>query len=63
MMIKIAVVLGTRPQFIELAPVIHELRDKCDLLIYNTGQHYDKEMSEVFVSQLEIPAPHRHFGP
>ena len=63
MMIKIAVVLGTRPQFIELAPVIHELRYKCDLLIYNTGQHYDKEMSEVFVSQLEIPAPHRQFGP
>jgi UDP-N-acetylglucosamine 2-epimerase len=62
MSIRIAVVLGTRPQFIELAPVIHELRGKCELLIYNTGQHYDKEMSDIFVSQLEIPAPRRHFG-
>ncbi|MEW5841442.1 UDP-N-acetylglucosamine 2-epimerase (non-hydrolyzing) [Nitrososphaera sp.] len=62
---KIAVVLGTRPQFIELAPIIHELQSnsRCDLYVYNTGQHYDREMSEVFMSQLEIPAPQRSFGP
>lgn len=56
---KIAVVVGTRPQFIELAPVIHELqKTKNELLIYHTGQHYDKMMSGIFLKQLDIPEPH-----
>jgi len=60
---KIVVIIGTRPNFIELAPIIHELNKirKKTILIYNTGQHYDKEMSEVFFNQLEIPKPHRNF--
>lgn len=52
---KIAVVIGTRPTFTDMAPVIHQLQDKCDLLIYNSGQHYDREMSDVFFEQLKIP--------
>lgn len=58
-MLKIAVVVGTRPTFIELAPVIHELKriDDCSLSIYHTGQHYDKEMSEVFLEEFDIPQP------
>lgn len=56
---KIAVVVGTRPNFIELAPIIHELnRINQKVLVYDTGQHYDKEMSEIFVKQLKIPKPH-----
>lgn len=57
---KIAVVVGTRPTFIDLAPVIHELQQtNCELVVYHTGQHYDKEMSDIFLKQLDIPKP-RH---
>ena len=60
---KIAVVVGTRPTFIELAPVIHELQKTGrEILIYHTGQHYDKEMSSVFLEQLEIPEPHQNLN-
>lgn len=55
---KIAVVVGTRPTFIELAPIIHELKKTgIEIIIYHTGQHYDKEMSSVFLDQLDIPQP------
>jgi UDP-N-acetylglucosamine 2-epimerase len=55
---RIAVVIGTRPTFIELAPLIHELRKiESDVLVYHTGQHYDKEMSDIFLQQLNIPEP------
>ncbi|MDE1764146.1 MAG: UDP-N-acetylglucosamine 2-epimerase (non-hydrolyzing) [Thaumarchaeota archaeon] len=60
---KIAVVVGTRPTFIELAPIIHELQKTgIETLIYHTGQHYDNEMSSVFLDQLQIPQPHENFN-
>ena len=55
---KIGVVLGTRPEIIKMAPIIDEiLKRDIDLIIIHTGQHYDKEMSDNFFSDLEIPAP------
>lgn len=56
---RIVAVLGTRPQFIEMAPIIHALYkfNDVELLIYNTGQHYDQFMSEIFFNQLSIPSP------
>lgn len=55
---KVMVIVGTRPTFIELGPVIHELKKtNCELTIVHTGQHYDKEMSDIFLKQLEIPLP------
>jgi UDP-N-acetylglucosamine 2-epimerase len=55
---KIMVIVGTRPTFIELGPVIHELKKtNCEITICHTGQHYDKEMSDIFLEQLEIPSP------
>ncbi|MDE1766236.1 MAG: UDP-N-acetylglucosamine 2-epimerase (non-hydrolyzing) [Thaumarchaeota archaeon] len=60
---KIVVVIGTRPTFVELAPVIHELQKTGrEILIYHTGQHYDKDMSDVFMKQLEIPKPHQNLN-
>src|SRR5437870_5232921 len=58
-MLKIAIVIGTRPQFIELAPIIHELEKikSVRLLVYNTEQHYDMNMSSIFFEQLRIPGP------
>ena len=63
---KIATVLGTRPQFIKAAPVSrafqkhqvdhphHPIRE----ILIHTGQHYDEDMSDIFFREMAIPAPH-----
>jgi len=53
-------VLGTRPNFVKMAPVIAAVeRDLPDAeqMIVHTGQHYDRNMSEIFFEQLGVPAP------
>ena len=58
MIMKIATVLGTRPEIIKMAPIIDEISKRgIDQIILHTGQHYDKEMSDNFFRDLEIPAP------
>ncbi len=55
---KISVVLGTRPEIIKMASVIDEINKRGhELLLIHTGQHYDKEMSENFFKDLELPIP------
>ncbi|WP_458454645.1 non-hydrolyzing UDP-N-acetylglucosamine 2-epimerase [Methanobrevibacter sp.] len=55
---KIATILGTRPEIIKMAPIIDEISKRgIDQIILHTGQHYDKEMSDNFFHDLEIPAP------
>lgn len=54
----VAVVLGTRPEIIKLAGIITELGDRVRLI--HTGQHYDPQLSEVFLSGLGLPGPHLH---
>lgn len=55
---KIATVLGTRPEIIKMAPIIDEISKRgIDQIILHTGQHYDEEMSDNFFRDLEIPAP------
>lgn len=51
----VAVVLGTRPEIIKLAPVIHALAGRARVI--HTGQHYDDELSGQFLTQLGIGAP------
>ncbi|MGK7344295.1 MAG: non-hydrolyzing UDP-N-acetylglucosamine 2-epimerase [Candidatus Nitrospinota bacterium M3_3B_026] len=55
---KLAHVVGARPQFMQAAPLRRELeaRGHREILIH-TGQHYDYEMSRVFFEELGIPAP------
>ena len=60
---KIAVVLGTRPEIIKMAPIIDEIVNRdIELCLIHTGQHYDKEMSDNFFIDLEIPAPDYNVG-
>jgi len=59
---KIAVIVGARPQFIKLAPLVEELAGKAKLQIIHTGQHYDFEMSAIFFQQLELPRIDYHLG-
>ena len=53
---RVAIVLGTRPEIIKLAPLINKLNKKNSSLIF-TGQHYDYEMSIQFFKQLEVRKP------
>lgn len=57
---RIASVVGARPQFIKLAPVSHALRQCHEEVIIHTGQHYDARMSCDFFDELEIPSPDYH---
>ena len=59
---KIATVVGVRPQFIKMAPVSKELRKHFDEIVIHTGQHYDYEMNKVFFDELNIPEPDYHLG-
>jgi UDP-N-acetylglucosamine 2-epimerase len=59
---KVASIVGARPQFIKAAPLDRELRELCQHVLIHTGQHYDYAMSAVFFEQLEIPEPHYNLG-
>jgi len=55
---KIATILGTRPEIIKMAPIIDEISKRgINQIILHTGQHYDKEMSDNFFKDLEIHSP------
>lgn len=57
---KFLSVVGARPQFVKLAPIVTALPPKIDHLIVHTGQHYDEKMSNSFFRDLEIPKPLRN---
>jgi len=59
---KVASIVGARPNFIKLAPVSRELRKEFDEIIIHTGQHYDYEMDRIFFDELGIPEPDYHLG-
>jgi len=63
-MYKIALVLGTRPQIIKSALLIHYFyRDlEVNFILVHTGQHYDYKMSRVFFEELGLPDPHYNLG-
>jgi UDP-GlcNAc3NAcA epimerase len=62
--LKIVTVLGARPQFIKAAPVSALIRGKyqgrIQEILVHTGQHYDRNMSNIFFRQMRIPKPKYH---
>lgn len=60
MPLKLCLVAGARPNFSKIAPLIRALQarpEEVSFQLVHTGQHYDSQMSDVFFSDLGIPAP------
>ena len=60
----IHLIAAARPNFMKVAPLWHALRrtDWARPLLVHTGQHYDAQMSDVFLQQLGLPQPDLHLG-
>jgi len=70
-MIKIATIVGARPQFIKAATTSRaiakhnksrEVSEQIEEIIIHTGQHYDDNMSKAFFDELQIPRPDYNLG-
>lgn len=60
---KIAFIIGTRPEIIKISPLIDEVQKRgISFVLVHTGQHYDREMSEQFFEELELPPPDYNIG-
>jgi UDP-N-acetylglucosamine 2-epimerase (non-hydrolysing) len=63
--VRIVYVVGTRPNFVKMAPVIAALRrgrPDWHHVVVHTGQHYDRMMSEIFLEELGVPDPDHLLG-
>src|SRR2546421_231487 len=55
--LKVATVIGTRPEIVRLSRVMAKLDEFCDHTIIHTGQNYDYELNQIFFDDLEIRKP------
>lgn len=57
-------VVGTRPNFIKIAALYNEMRNRESIMpiLVHTGQHYNKNMSDVFFNELDLPKPDIHLN-
>jgi len=59
--VKVVSIVGNRPQFIKSAPLSVALREHgIDEVVVHTGQHYDRELSQVFFEELDLGEPAYH---
>ena len=67
-MANFTIVAGARPNFMKIAPIIHQLQAKqkagipVSFRIVHSGQHYDQKRSGDFFEQLFIPQPDANLG-
>lgn len=60
---KIAIILGTRPEIIKMSPIIRACKKRgLDYFVCHTGQHYDFEMDGQFFEELELEKPRYNLG-
>jgi UDP-N-acetylglucosamine 2-epimerase (non-hydrolysing) len=62
--IQIDLIAAARPNFMKVAPLFHALHAEpwCQLRLVHTGQHYDRNMSDAFFRDLNLPHPDVHLG-
>jgi UDP-N-acetylglucosamine 2-epimerase (non-hydrolysing) len=60
--LKIATVVGTRPEIIRLACILKKLDEHCEHILIHTGQNYDYELNEIFFDDLGIRKPDYFLG-
>lgn len=61
MQFKVLSIVGTRPNFMKIAPLIVEFKkNKIKHVLVHTGQHYDYSMSRLFFDELKLPRPDVH---
>jgi UDP-N-acetylglucosamine 2-epimerase (non-hydrolysing) len=59
--VKIAIVVGTRPEIVKMAPVVRACRTRdVPYVLLHTGQHYSYELDRLFFEELALPAPRRN---
>ncbi len=64
-MTRLLHVVGTRPNFVKMAPVIGACRERfgeSSNVVVHTGQHYDRAMSDVFFTELGVAEPDHMLG-
>jgi UDP-N-acetylglucosamine 2-epimerase (non-hydrolysing) len=64
-MLKVLNIVGARPNFMKVAPIVEAMRRRPDdflPLIVHTGQHYDAQMSDAFFTDLGLPKPDVYLG-
>lgn len=57
---RILHVVGARPNFMKIAPIVHEVNNhpqEFEQMLVHTGQHYDANMSKIFFDELDLPKP------
>ena len=61
---KILTIIGTRPQFIKSATVSQKIKDSDKLIevIIHTGQHFEREMSNIFFNEMNLSKPNYNLG-
>lgn len=61
---KILAVVGARPNFMKVAPVLRQLEKtkRFETYLLHTGQHYDENMSKIFFDDLQLPRPDDYLG-
>jgi UDP-N-acetylglucosamine 2-epimerase (non-hydrolysing) len=57
-MLRVFIVIGTRPEIIKMAPIVHECeKRKIEHFLLHTGQHYSENMSRAFFDDLSLRSP------
>ncbi len=61
---KLAVVVGTRPEIIKMSPIVHKLLlvESIDWRFIHTWQHYSPELDQIFFEELDLPLPDINLG-
>ena len=55
--LKVMTVVGTRPEIIRLSRVLARLDEHCEHVLVHTGQNYDHELNQIFLTTWAFASP------